>query len=437
MLIHGFASSLQGNWRAPGIVDAIVKAGRQVIAIDCRGHGRSGKPHDPAAYAGSAMADDAVAVLDHLHIDKADLAGYSMGGFLSTTLLVNRPERWRSVIISGMGDVLLKGNLPSQQFDTLVAAMEAPDAASIKDARGRAFRQFARSERQRSARARRDAQDPAHRLRSGEARCREDSGAGADRRQGRPGEREAPRRRDSRRIVRAKCPGDHLGAVATPQFSKRDRRVADALTIKHWDGPPLDAWRAWRPEQAAEHLAGVGIDWCVVGGWAIDLWLGRETRPHEDLEIAILRDDFAAIRTHLSGFDLHSVGDGEVRRLAPTTMPPADKHQNWVLDPRGERVADGHHDGIRRRANVGVSTRSVDPRAAQPDDRHARRRAVPETGRRAAVQGESGTGKGRSAISRPVCRVLDDAARAWLAEALARAHPDHPWIATLFGPLAV
>ena len=114
MLIHGFASSLQGNWRAPGIVDAIVKAGRQVIAIDCRGHGRSGKPHDPAAYADSAMADDAVAVLDHLHIEKADLAGYSMGGFLSSTLLVNRPERWRSVIISGMGDELLKGNLPSQ-----------------------------------------------------------------------------------------------------------------------------------------------------------------------------------------------------------------------------------------------------------------------------------------------------------------------------------
>jgi pimeloyl-ACP methyl ester carboxylesterase len=143
MLIHGFASSLHGNWRAPGIIDAIVAAGRQVIAIDCRGHGRSGKPHDPTAYAGSAMADDAVAVLDHLGIDKADLAGYSMGGYLATTLLVNRPERWRSVIIAGMGDVLLKGNLPSTQFDSIAAAMDAPDAASIKDPRGRAFRQFA------------------------------------------------------------------------------------------------------------------------------------------------------------------------------------------------------------------------------------------------------------------------------------------------------
>jgi pimeloyl-ACP methyl ester carboxylesterase len=145
LLIHGFASSLHGNWRVPGVIDAIVAAGRQVIAIDCRGHGRSGKPHDPNAYAGTAMADDAIAVLDHLGIKKADLAGYSMGGFLAASLLVNHPNRWRSVIISGMGDVLLKGNLPSAQFDSIAAAMEAPDAASIEDARGRAFRQFAQA----------------------------------------------------------------------------------------------------------------------------------------------------------------------------------------------------------------------------------------------------------------------------------------------------
>ena len=145
MLIHGFASSLQGNWRAPGIIAAIVAAGRKVIAIDCRGHGRSGKPHDPQAYSGTAMADDAIAVLDHLGIEKADLAGYSMGGFLASTLLVNHSTRWRSVIISGMGDVLLNGNLPSSQFDSLAAAMEAPDAAAIKDPRARGFRLFAES----------------------------------------------------------------------------------------------------------------------------------------------------------------------------------------------------------------------------------------------------------------------------------------------------
>jgi pimeloyl-ACP methyl ester carboxylesterase len=218
MLIHGFASSLQGNWRAPGIVDAIVKAGRQVIAIDCRGHGRSGKPHDPQAYAGSAMADDAVAVLDHLHIEKADLAGYSMGGFLSTALLVNHPERWRSVIISGMGDVLLNGSLPAQQFDTLIAAMEAPNAASIKDARGRAFRQFAEAS--------------GNDLRA-LAAMHKTQRTGFDPRRLAGvkipvlvliGDEDDPAR--ARRLADAipgasfvEVPGDHLGAVATPEFT--------------------------------------------------------------------------------------------------------------------------------------------------------------------------------------------------------------------------
>ncbi len=110
MLIHGFASSLHGNWRAPGVIDAIVAAGRQVIAIDCRGHGRSGKPHDPQAYAGSAMADDAIAVLDHLRHRQGRSRRLFDGRFpLDRRLLVNHPQRWRSVIISGMGDVLLTG----------------------------------------------------------------------------------------------------------------------------------------------------------------------------------------------------------------------------------------------------------------------------------------------------------------------------------------
>jgi Aminoglycoside-2''-adenylyltransferase len=31
--------------------------------------------------------------------------------------------------------------------------------------------------------------------------------------------------------------------------------------------------------------------WCIVGGWAIDLWLEEHTRPHEDIEISVLRED--------------------------------------------------------------------------------------------------------------------------------------------------
>jgi len=32
--------------------------------------------------------------------------------------------------------------------------------------------------------------------------------------------------------------------------------------------------------------------WCVAGGWAIDMFLGKQTRPHEDMEIVVLRRDF-------------------------------------------------------------------------------------------------------------------------------------------------
>src|SRR5262245_15558822 len=102
--------------------------------------------------------------------------------------------------------------------------------------------------------------------------------------------------------------------------------------IKYWDGPPLDAWHAWHPREAAALLAGVDAPWCVVGGWAIDLWLGRETRPHDDLEIAIPRQFFPAVRARLRDFVLHAVGDGEVRALAADSEPPPERHQTWVLD---------------------------------------------------------------------------------------------------------
>ena len=104
--------------------------------------------------------------------------------------------------------------------------------------------------------------------------------------------------------------------------------------MTHWDGPGLDAWRAWTPAEAAERLAGADVTWCVVGGWSVDLFLGRETRAHEDLEIAILRPDWPRVRRALSDLVLHAVGDGEVRLLAPDEEPPAKIHQTWALDPR-------------------------------------------------------------------------------------------------------
>ena len=50
--------------------------------------------------------------------------------------------------------------------------------------------------------------------------------------------------------------------------------------------PDDDAWGAWHPADLARRLHGLERPWCVVGGWALDLWHGRQTRDHEDLELA-------------------------------------------------------------------------------------------------------------------------------------------------------
>lgn len=143
VLVHGFASSLQGNWRASGVFDALVKDGRRVVALDCRGHGRSDKPRDPDAYSGSKMADDVIALMDHLGIEKADLMGYSMGGFISTTILVDHPARLRRVILAGVGDGVLAGGRAPGQTGAIADALEADDPSSVKDPTARGFRAFA------------------------------------------------------------------------------------------------------------------------------------------------------------------------------------------------------------------------------------------------------------------------------------------------------
>ena len=90
VLVHGFAASLDGNWVRPGWIETLTPL-RQVVALDCRGHGESEKPYDAEAY-GDNMPDDVIRLMDHLNIEKADLFGYSMGSRISTRLMTAHPE---------------------------------------------------------------------------------------------------------------------------------------------------------------------------------------------------------------------------------------------------------------------------------------------------------------------------------------------------------
>ena len=140
VLVHGFASNLEINWIFPNWFSTLRNAGRRVIAFDCRGHGRSSKPHDPSAYGLPIMGADVLALLDRVEVERADYLGYSMGGRIGTLLALAHPVRIRSAILGGIGASLITG--PGRS-DHIVAALEAPSAAAIGDPIARSFRVFA------------------------------------------------------------------------------------------------------------------------------------------------------------------------------------------------------------------------------------------------------------------------------------------------------
>jgi pimeloyl-ACP methyl ester carboxylesterase len=101
ILIHGLYANGRMNWDAPGTTASLAKH-FQVITLDCRGHGRSGKPQAEDAY-GTNLVEDVVRLLDHLDIKDASVAGYSMGAMIAMKLAVTHPERVHRVVLGGMG----------------------------------------------------------------------------------------------------------------------------------------------------------------------------------------------------------------------------------------------------------------------------------------------------------------------------------------------
>jgi pimeloyl-ACP methyl ester carboxylesterase len=72
--------------------------GRQVIAIEPQGHGRTADADRPITYEG--MADDAAALLEHLDVGEADVIGYSMGGGTALQLALRHPQLVRRLVVA-------------------------------------------------------------------------------------------------------------------------------------------------------------------------------------------------------------------------------------------------------------------------------------------------------------------------------------------------
>jgi pimeloyl-ACP methyl ester carboxylesterase len=96
VLLHGAFYTIEMNWGQ--LIPELSKT-RKVIAIEMQGHGHT--PFSDRKLDFATLASDVEGVMNHLKVDSADIAGYSMGGSVAYQLAIQSPKRvTRLVIIS-------------------------------------------------------------------------------------------------------------------------------------------------------------------------------------------------------------------------------------------------------------------------------------------------------------------------------------------------
>jgi hypothetical protein len=190
----------------------------------------------------------------------------------------------------------------------------------------------------------------------------------------------------------------------------------------------LDAWEAWSPSEAARRLSALTGPWYVAAGWALDLFLGRQTREHDDLEIGIPAQRLPELRETLDGFELVVVGGGSAWPTTDATL--AAHHQTWVREPGGPWRVDVFRepwDGdtwiCRRDSRIRLPR---DRLIAYTDD------GIPYAQPEVVLLFKSKEPRDKDERDFAIVLPHLDAGRcAWLRHALDVVHPGHPWLGTL------
>jgi hypothetical protein len=195
--------------------------------------------------------------------------------------------------------------------------------------------------------------------------------------------------------------------------------------------PDVSKWDAWRPEQAASLLEGVGVPWYVAAGWAIDLFLGGGRREHDDLELAVPNTRFDELAERLAGFEIFVItGRAEATPLADARDRLFDTHQTWVREPGSGAW---RLDVFREPSDGDTWICRRDPAIRMPYERLIEwtRDGIPY-GRPEVVllfkAKHAHEEKNRADFEATLPR-LDAPRRDWLRVALERVHPSHRWLA--------
>jgi hypothetical protein len=200
---------------------------------------------------------------------------------------------------------------------------------------------------------------------------------------------------------------------------------------EHSFEPDLALWEAWHPEEVARRLAGLDATWYVTAGWALDLGHGRQTREHEDVEIAVPDDAFEAVRATLDGLELWVIGGGRAHPVTATTL--ATHHQTWVREPATgawrldvmREPWEGHTWVFRRDPRIRLPRERV---IAHTDD------GIPYARPEIALLYKAKSARPKdNADFAAALPLLGGEQREWLAQSIALVHPGHHWLQPLEG----
>jgi pimeloyl-ACP methyl ester carboxylesterase len=135
LLVHGFASSAEHNWRQPGWLDLLAEASRETVAVDLLGHGGAPRPTSPADYE-SVESHVAAEIADY---ELVDAVGFSAGAHVLLRLAAAEPQRFRRLALLGIGAGVLSGS--SSGAESVIAALEGEPGPA--DTHGVVFRRLA------------------------------------------------------------------------------------------------------------------------------------------------------------------------------------------------------------------------------------------------------------------------------------------------------